>query len=298
MRVQSVLPGIVLLAVILPAQVRKTTGQAVPSKPLSEAPAKAVPEYRAKIEKRVLEMRDAMRSGKVPQDDVYVRVLLKNKNKFKGVVKNGRFVEVYKGPDYVTADRDQRGAGLRLWYADGSQGFLFVLYAEIESYEIGRALTAEQVKALDQVVVVRSPRPAKPEPATKPEAKPVSVVPSLGLPALTGPQKALLQEFPPSKGWGASKIAILKQRRIALGVYPNEQERKFEAQYEAWYAALELQQKLREAEFAAKQAGAPTPGTGGKTAPSATGSRPVGGSKNSPAKPAAPRLAPLPNALK
>jgi hypothetical protein len=294
MRVQSVLPGIVLLAAILPAQVRTTTGRAVSSKPLSGAPAKAAPGNRAKIEKTVLEMRDAMRSGKVPQHDVYVWVFLKNKNKFKGVVKNGRFAEVYKGPDYVTADRDQRGAGLRLWYAGGTQGFLFVPYAEIESYETGRALTAEQVKALDQVVVVRSPRLAKSAPATKP----VSVVQSLDLPALTGPQKALLQQFPPSAGWGASKITILKQRRIAIGVYPNEQERKFEAQYDAWYAAFELQQKLREAGFAAKQGGLRTPSTGGKTAPPATRSRSVRGSKNSPAKPAAPRLPPLPTVLK
>jgi hypothetical protein len=298
MRTQNVLPGIVLLAVILPAQGSKTKGSAPGSKPLPAASAKEAPEHRTKIEKRVLEMRDAMRRGKVPEHDVYVRVLLKNKNKFKGVVKNGRFAEVYQGLDYVIADRDQRGAGLRLWYAAGSHGFLFVPYAEIASYEIGKALTLAQGRALEQEVVVRSPRPSKPEPAKKPAVKSVSVVQPLPSPALTEPQKALLKEFPPSDGWGPDRIATLKQRRIALGVYPNEQERKFEAQYEAWYVAFELQNKQVEARSAASQAESQTPATGGKTAPLVTRSQSVGVSKDSPANPAAPRLPPLPNGRK
>ena len=104
------------------------------------------------IRERTKEMRTEMRKGQIRHFNVYVTVRLKNGNRLKGVVKNGQFIELDNGLDFVSADRDDPRAGLRIWFTAGTNSFIFLTYGQIAHYEIGNTLSDQQVKAMDAVL--------------------------------------------------------------------------------------------------------------------------------------------------
>ena len=253
----------ILLAALLPAQPGKT-GEAGSTKSADASKGG----QREGLKQRIRGMQEAMRIGEIRIYNVYVRLRLKNKNKLKGIVRNGRFVEVHNGLDFVAADRGHRGSGLRLWYTAGTDGFLFVPYSEIESYEVGRTLTDEQIKTIEQDLVskrvlvsekyrriVTEKKAARSRaPAGQPAARPPQAVP-----ALTAEQAALLKEFPAAEGWGASKLEELKRRRVVVGVYPNDKEQRFESVYAEWAKALAADKAFAAAKSAEQDTGGVTP---------------------------------------
>ncbi|MEE2886823.1 MAG: hypothetical protein VX951_05275 [Planctomycetota bacterium] len=305
MRLQSVLPLMIFLAASLPSQ----TGKAGTTKPSAEKtsakPKDGTPAHRHEIEKRTLKMRNAMRKGQVRHYNVHVQVHLKNSNKLQGVVKDGRFVEVHNGLDFVAADRSDRSAGLRVWYTAGAKGFIFVPYTDIASYKIGRTLSEAQVRTLEQELaakreavedkyrqIVAAKKIVKPSQSAPGGA----VVSPTDLPVVTDEQAAMLKEFPVAEGWGEAKIASLKLRRVTLGVFPTEKEKKFEDIYAEWEEALTAQLKLDAARSELQPTGntgtprrpggssTPTqpPGTGLLPKPPVTSPPPMPGTRKSP----------------
>jgi len=212
-----------------------------------------------KIRKKVEAMRKAMRDGKIRKLNVYVRVKLKNGNRLKGVVKNGRFVELHDGIDFVSAvNIDDKRAGMRIWYSVGTTSYVFLRYEQIEHYSIGTKLSDAQVKALE-MKLAQELSDTQENYRRMQEARRQRIAAKIKLeekgevgkiddpdapPDLKVAQLKLLQEFPPIEGWGAEKIARLKLRRITLGVYPNEKERRFEKIFESWKIAATAHEKI------------------------------------------------------
>jgi hypothetical protein len=254
MRLPGALTTVFLVAAVLPAQ----QGGTEPPKP------KSTTETQDKLAQKVQAQRDAMRAGKVRNYNVYVRVRLKNGNRMKGVVKNGRFVERRDGLDFEPSQRSVPGSGLRVWFTAGTNSFIFMPYDSIANYRIGRTLSDDQVKAIELTIaqkrreIEEQHRLAKQQAIDKQKAEADKATDDPGKggrdgataagPQLSDAQKELLKEFPPDAGWGESKIASLKLRRITLGVYPSEKEKRFEENYKLWSEAYTLVQQQQAAE--------------------------------------------------
>src|SRR5687768_13052596 len=73
-------------------------------------------EGKERVRREVKEKRDAMRAGSMIRTNVRVSVRLKNGNKLSGVVKNELFVEALDQLDFVAANMETPGAGIRVWY--------------------------------------------------------------------------------------------------------------------------------------------------------------------------------------
>ena len=274
-------------------------------------PAQKGKDYKTKVNEKVMAMRKAMRDGKVVHYNVRVRVRLKNGNRLKGIVKNGRLVELVDGLDFVTsANQLDPRAGLRVWYTAGTNSFIFVSYKDIARYKIGSTLSDEQVKAIEMKIAdakremienyerlqdAKKNAADKNKTAQNQQQPPgnqgqTGAEPEL---QLTAEQKKLLEEFPPSAGWSENKLNKLKLERITIGRFPNEKERKFEGSFTAWNEAYKKSQEIANAKKQAARRGKPNVKTSGNQPPTTggTGARTPGGTpqpypvKNSPPMP-------------
>ncbi|MEO0478252.1 MAG: hypothetical protein AAF196_02100 [Planctomycetota bacterium] len=279
-----------------------------PEKPTPEvqrpAPEVEKPEERRRIEREVAERLREMREGRVVRSHVRVTVWLTNGNRLLGVVKNGRFVEKHNGSTFVEANPNDRAVGIRLWYSDNTNSYIFLPFHSIARYRIGERLSEEQVrdlgaalqraaderaeKAREQADARRrqregqnnegqgpTPTPGGPAPAPAGESR---------APQLSAEEAALLSEFPPSAGWGPEKVAELQRRQVVLGVFPNAIERKFLDNFDAWTAAVKKQEAIDKAKAGSVPSPAggpgqtpvpgqtPTPGTTGEAEQAESGS--------------------------
>ncbi|MGA0058440.1 MAG: hypothetical protein ACO3RU_02535 [Planctomycetota bacterium] len=221
------------------------------------------------IRKEIEAKEKAMREGKVVRSNVRITVRLQNGSRLRGVVKNGRFIEKHDGLIFVPSERVSEGAGLRLWYYDQTNSYIFLPWGTIAEHTIGEVLTDEDVTKmgleLDRQARVARGVPknadkgetdggegeAKSADATPPAAPPgggvVPQEPAKPVSKLTPAQKALLTEFPPSAGWGLEKLKALELRKIQVNVWPNEQEKRFIDSFGAWNEAFRIQQEEAEA---------------------------------------------------
>ncbi len=217
------------------------------------------------IRKKVEEMRKAMREGRIVRYNMRVKVRLKNGSRLKGIVRNGRFIEKHDGLDFVVTHKRSAHAGLRLWYYNGTNSYIFLPHADINYYKLGNRMTDEQVRDVERRLLEaerqrrelerrlledRRKREAKRKPPedTKPVDQAEAETRKYGRP-LTDVERNLLkwlEEYSPDKGWGKTKLRDLQVRRITLGVYPNKEEMRFEKHFAEWTKALELKEKLEE----------------------------------------------------
>ena len=79
--------------------------------------------------------------------EVTVKPLHGDATVFKGVVRNGKLIERFKGRSFVPLkDIEHTHAGVRLWWIGGSDGWMFFRYANIQSIALpGRLTAAERV---------------------------------------------------------------------------------------------------------------------------------------------------------
>ena len=218
---------------------------------------------KVQIRKKVEEMRRAMREGRIVRYNVRVKVRLKNGNRMKGIVRNGRFIEKHDGLDFVVTNKRSAHAGLRLWYYNGTNSYIFLPHASIAYYKLGNRMTDEQVRDLERRLMEaelqrrelerrlledRRKRGAegKPPEDGKPADQAEAETRKYGRP-LTDVERNLLkwlEEYSPDKGWGKTKLRDLQVRRITLGVYPNQEEKRFEKHFDEWAKALKLEELL------------------------------------------------------
>lgn len=222
------------------------------------------PGVRERVRRQIEEMRRAMRLGKVVRTNVRVRVRLRNGNKIKGVVRNGRFVERIHGLDFVPADMKAEGAGVRVWYYDNTTSYIFLPFREILSYTIGERLTDDEVKAIEKRIeresrIARQRREeqlAKRRANAEGEARGAKEEDLAKEAERTAEQRKkedallkLLDEFPPDEGWGEKRVRAIQMRKITVGAFPDARSRRFLEVFPDWRKALEIR-KRRDAEAA------------------------------------------------
>lgn len=256
------------------------------------------PQVRERVRRDVERKERLMREGKVVRSNVRITVRLKNGARLRGVVRNGRFIERHDGLQFVSADVAATGAGIRLWYHDRTNSYIFLPFEQIGSHTIGKVLTDEEVIAIGLELEAAGDRrraereaaqrdkPAVP-PGVEPPAgaggqTPPGATPPGGAPGtaeaggvgprLTPVQRALLDEFPPTAGWGPEKIEQLERDKIVIDRFPNKVEQRFIDNFAAWNEAyriwLEIEEQNKAAEGAPGAEGvAPPSGAPGKVAP-------------------------------
>ncbi len=208
-------------------------------------------------------MRKAMREGRIVRYNVQVKVRLRNGNRMKGIVRNGRFIEKHDGLDFVITNKRSDRAGLRLWYYNGTNSYIFLPYASIAHYKLGLRMSDREIAQLERKLVAAERRrremereladerrrrllAGKKSNERSPAKKASADVQKYGR-ALTADEHKLmklLEDYPPDQGWGENKLRDLQVRRITLGVYPNREEKRFEESFDAWKKAAALKEKL------------------------------------------------------
>lgn len=250
------------------ALVAPLAGQSPASRPRSEEPRRQGGSEPLKLNAQVL-------------------VRLRNGERIRGLVKGGKFVERAEGLGFADAERVARGAGIRIWYYDGTNSYIFIEYEQIESCSVIRRLTDVEVREISDRM----------ETQAKADRERLSQIDAARLQALkdkTEGQKkdgelgkklddlarkeedseklrkikekgeALLKEFPPEEGWGAERLREIQVKKVAIGTFPDSKSRKFVEVYEDWKAAYELRKKeeadkAKEGDGKAKAGGATTP---------------------------------------
>ena len=200
-----------------------------------------------------------------------VDVFLKNNEKVRGVVKDGRYVEKASGIGYVVAKRVEPDAGIRLWFVEGAESTVFIPYPQVRSYRVVRTLTELEVKEYEQKSREEALRKAKEarEAARKraelrdAQASDKELLEKLQ--KLAGEEEASqeadkearaflkqLAEFSPEDGWTPQRLIEIR-RRIAIDLFPTKQERKFIQEFEAWKPAYSWWNGAGKAKFKSLQ---------------------------------------------
>ncbi|MFT4511927.1 MAG: hypothetical protein ACI89X_001395 [Planctomycetota bacterium] len=94
-------------------------------------------------------MRDSITKGRQVKAHVKVMVRLKNGNRLRGVVKDGRLVERVDGLRFVDAQARDLGAGIRLWYSGGTRSYIFVPFQSLKNYEVVQRLSQKQLMDIE-----------------------------------------------------------------------------------------------------------------------------------------------------
>lgn len=117
---------------------------------LAQAPPTEPAPKRDRIGERSQEMRDNIETGRPVKSHVRVAVRLKNGNRLRGVVKDGRLVERVDGLRFVEAQAQDAGAGIRLWYSGGGRDYVFVPFRDLSDYTVMERLSQQQLEAFEQ----------------------------------------------------------------------------------------------------------------------------------------------------
>jgi hypothetical protein len=219
-----------------------------------------VQDGKLRVLREVIEKRDQMREGKVVRTNVRVNVRLKNGNRIVGVVKAEQFVERLDGLDFVPTQVLTKDAGLRIWYFDHTNSYVFIPYAEIQDYRISNRLSDVQLKELEQQMAAEAKRNEELRQQRIAKHKLDQARRAEDEKAEEEKLLKLLEDFPPEKGWSDQRVADIKSREITIGVPPTPEEKRFVESFPHWVRALELKQRL-DAEKAESQKPAtpPTP---------------------------------------
>lgn len=230
-----------------------------------------------RTEERAQSMREQIDEGHTVRSHVRVLVRLKNGNKLRGVVKDGRFVERVDGLRFVDAQAKDRGAGIRLWYTSGARNYVFVPFGDFAEYQVLQRISAEELANMEQELQMEESRKAerlaaaarsatgKAQPGDTPPnpEQPGDVPPAPGQEsgttggdatggtqgATTEPAPgtgavdqqrawfALLQDYPPANGWNAQKRDEIARRKTVVGAVPSAHEQRFVDQFAEWEKA-------------------------------------------------------------
>ena len=102
-----------------------------------------------RLARRAETMRNQIDAGVVVRSHVRVAVRLKNGNKLRGVVKDGKMVERVDGLRFVDAQAKDTGAGIRLWYTSGARNYVFVPFSDFSEYQVLQRLTPKELEQME-----------------------------------------------------------------------------------------------------------------------------------------------------
>jgi hypothetical protein len=188
-----------------------------------------------------------------------VQLIFKNGQKLSGIVKNHRYAERAEGFDFRSADKTDEGAGLRLWFANPGQNYLFVKYKDIQSVNIVARVSDLEIRELEEKIYQearaaserdgeelasrRSQRLAGRDAERASEEKAAHDAKKkekekAKKAALTSAEN-LLNRFPPDQGWGEEKKKAIIAKK-ASHLYPDAEETAFLKLFEDWMKAKAL----------------------------------------------------------
>ncbi|MAE78092.1 MAG: hypothetical protein CMJ85_14615 [Planctomycetes bacterium] len=239
---------------------------------------------KAEIRNRIMEYRARLKSGELLRANVKVRVRLRNGESMTGVVRGGNFVEKPAGLEFVRAEMTTQGAGLRLWYYDATNGYIFLPYRIIKTYKVLKQLSDIEVAEILDRIREREPLAKKRgaerhqrllakqqelRDASKATKKLEGLAQQLEQDRKAKAKEqelvALIKQFPPAEGWGEKKLHEMNMRRITMKVYPNAKERRFIEVFEDWKKGFAIWKRLEGSKATptggAKTPPAPGPGT-------------------------------------
>ncbi|MCA8968397.1 MAG: hypothetical protein KDC95_01385 [Planctomycetes bacterium] len=215
---------------------------------------------REAIRQRIQRERARRLATTVVRTHVSVRVRLRNGERLQGIVKDGNFVERPSGGlEFVRAEMTQKDAGLRLWYYNRTDGYIFLPYTMIETYKVLKRLTDNEIKVIHDEIkeAERLARAAGDErnklladkaDAMKHGENAAEKVGELAAEIAAKKKKAeedaaklaLIEEFPPDEGWGEERINQINIRRLTVRVFPNAKERRFIEVFDEWKKGRDL----------------------------------------------------------
>ncbi|MCU0725836.1 MAG: hypothetical protein MUE73_08625, partial [Planctomycetes bacterium] len=187
------------------------------------------------------------------------QIHMKNGMILTGVVK-GRGFEVLRGSHFSPAESpEEEGAGIRLWYALGLNGFFFVrqdsvaeirFLGALNEQEVARiAADLEDAKARGEQDRARAVAELA---AKKAAAKEAAGDEAESPPAETGEEaprrldaerlqkiRDLLKLYPPTD-WKPSRLEEIKRRIVILDIFPSDEERGFIDNYDVWLEGYRL----------------------------------------------------------
>jgi hypothetical protein len=195
--------------------------------------------------------------------DERVQVQLKNGHSMIGIAKAGvRCERLVRGNFKPAGDAPDRSSGIRVWYYQDLDGYIFLEQKGLERVDVLGTLSHEESRALsDAISAARgariqvasaaasrpSPSSSKKDGETASESRPA---PKDGN-GYTAHERALLDRFPPDKGWNPEKFGELQRRKIVLHVNPSAEEQAFVDEFptfqDAWKKWLTMQPKMDEA---------------------------------------------------
>lgn len=216
------------------------------------------------------------------------RLKLKNGNVVEGVLPEGLMWEKQgMGGEYDEATETEKGAGLRLHYALGMEGHIFILRADISEMKDLGALTDEQRLALQKLVLdqrrkaqeerekafraemeklARAEREQAKKEAEEAKAKAEGKVVEKK-PAASAADEArgddLLKRFPAPE-WGPKRLKDILQREVVNGIFRNDLEKEFIDNFKLWKDAHDRQLKAEGKEPEPEPAKETPPAKGGK----------------------------------
>jgi hypothetical protein len=174
--------------------------------------------------------------------DERVQVLLKNGHSLIGIAKAGvRCERLVRGNFKPGTDTIDRAAGIRVWYYQDLDGYIFLEAKSLERVDVLGTLTSEESRALSDAVAAAhgtrmeapASRPASPAKA----GETADSRPAQESNGLTPAEKAVLEKFPPDKGWCPEKFGELQRKKIVLHVSPSDEEQAFIDDFPAFQGA-------------------------------------------------------------
>lgn len=158
---------------------------------------------------------------------------------------------------WSAAKREDAGAGVRVWYVDGLDGYLFVRAADVQDVVVEGAWGDAEKKAQDKLradaerraaderkalAEKRARQDAADAKAAEDASRTAGAVAEAKAKAAEEAKiagwKALLAEFPEDK-WKVESPEEIRRRSVVVGVLPNAEERRFLAVFADWKAATE-----------------------------------------------------------
>jgi hypothetical protein len=207
------------------------------------------------------------------------QITLRTGTTLTGVVTCEKVFERRDGLNWVAADKEAPGAGVRLYFVKDADGFVFILKKDMKDAEKledisereGRDLAKRRVAAQhradeerDQLRKERERREAKAKEKAEAEEKAGDETSKEHAAAMTPEEQlahyqALLKKYPPGK-WTLDSPKDIERRRIVMDLFPNEEEKAFLAVYDDWAKAFAVWKAAKDAAKATDDGAKPAEG--------------------------------------
>lgn len=131
---------------------------------------------------------------------------------FKGVIRNGKLIEEFVGRRFRSQpNTDSPRSGVRLWWIEDSDGWMFFRYSNIESIALRGNLTAKERSEI--LRRLRAKRRGEDAARKKAEAA-ASAGADLEKMSPAELDGYLLAKYPADKGWTQDRLRVLKRKQI------------------------------------------------------------------------------------